>query len=98
MNKSMGMSSKLLLLVAIAVLFGATMVALSVKRGEPGEEKTHHWSDGESTDRKFIVKPGEKLVLEADEGDVSIIGNDSEELAVHIVMRGSDSEARKYHI
>ena len=94
----MRLSSKLLLLVAIAVLFGAAMIALSVKRGERAGDETDSWSDGKDVDRKFSVKAGDKLVLDADEGDVTIIGTDAEEVSVHVFMKGSDSRLRRYRL
>lgn len=98
MSHPMSLRSKLTLLVAIAFVFGATMVALSVKRVEPSDDETRYWSEGKNFDRTFSVKPGDKLILDADEGDVHIIGSDSDEMSIHVVLNGRDSQLKNYRV
>jgi DUF4097 and DUF4098 domain-containing protein YvlB len=74
------------------------MIALSVRKGEPADDHARYFGDSKNFDRTFQVKPGDKLILDASEGDISITGNDSEELVVHIVIRGSESFLKKYEV
>jgi DUF4097 and DUF4098 domain-containing protein YvlB len=90
--------TKMILLVGLAVVFGTAMVALSVRRPASSSAR-HEWSsNGRQVDRTFQVKPGDKLVLDSDVGDVSIIGGESTELTIHAMIRGTDPEARKFNI
>lgn len=89
---------KLAVLVACAVLFAATMIGLSVRshpyvRGEsygPGGDK--------KSEKTFSVSPGGKLIVKADEGDITISGTESSEVSVRVYARGSDEQLRRFDV
>ncbi len=94
----MSVSSKLVILVALAVLFGATMIALSVRKNAPAGSDENYWGESKNIDKTFKVKTGDKLILDADEGDIAVSGQDSEELVVHVSVRGSESLTKNYKV
>jgi DUF4097 and DUF4098 domain-containing protein YvlB len=46
-------------------------------------------------DRRFEVKPGERLTVIADSGDLTVRGTDTHAVVVHIAARGSESELER---
>jgi DUF4097 and DUF4098 domain-containing protein YvlB len=99
MNKSLSLGVKLAIFAVLAVAFGATVIALSV-RGRNGNryEQTSQWDETNAIDRSFTVKPGDNFVLDADAGDVRVTGIDGEELKIHVTQRGDNDVMRKYHV
>src|SRR6266849_4931828 len=98
MNKPLSLTAKLTVLIAFAVLFGATMIALSVKDRRSETDETYSWDKSKTIERKFTVKSGDKLVVDADVGDITITGNDSEELNIRVLQKGPDDQLKKYHV
>jgi hypothetical protein len=49
-------------------------------------------------EKKFQVKSGGTLFLDADEGDVYISGTEKDEAIVSVSTNGSDSRINRYHI
>ena len=96
--KPMSVSAKLSILIVFALLFGATMIALSVRGRTSHTEESLDWGKDNTITKSFAVKAGDKLVLDADQGDVVISGTDSEELNVKVLQKGSDSELKKFHV
>ena len=47
---------------------------------------------------KVHVKSGDKLILDADEGDIHISGTDGQEMTVHIYQKGSEEYISKYRV
>lgn len=98
MNKSLNVSTKLIVLVILALAFAATMIALSVRDRHSYRVETGEWGSPTTMDKKFTVKSGDKLVVDADEGDVTITGTDGDELTVRVSERGSKDMLSQYHI
>lgn len=94
----MSVTSKLVLLVSLALLFGATMIALSVKKPVAEGKESTYWGNEKNIEKSFSVKEGDRLILDADQGDVVVIGNDSQEMKIHISLRGSESLLKKYSV
>jgi hypothetical protein len=46
-------------------------------------------------DRTFTVSPGGTLVVDADGAEIHVSGNDSNQVVVHMVFRGSDNDLEK---
>ncbi len=98
MSKPLSLTVKLSILILFAVLFGATMIALSVKdrRANAGEE--YSWGKENTIERNFTVKSGDQLIIDADVGDISLTGYDGEELYIKVFQKGSDDQLKKYHV
>ncbi len=98
MDKSMSVTVKLAILLLFALIFGATMIAFSVKDRETSYADRHFFDKSKSYEKKFTVSSGDKLVLEADLGDVVVTGTDGEELSVKVTANGSDENLSKYDV
>lgn len=98
MNKPLSLSAKLAMLVVFAALFGATMIALSVRERRSESASSYSWNKSNAIERKFTVKSGDKLVIDADVGDIVVTGDGGEELHVTVLQKGSEAQAKKYHI
>src|SRR5271169_4069699 len=86
MNKLSSVGIKITILVVVALLFGATMVALSL-RNRITDHNESFWQGGNRTiggnktiDKKFSVQPDGKLIVDADEGNITISGTDDSEV------------------
>jgi len=49
-------------------------------------------------DKTFTVSPGGTLLVDADGADIHVAGNDSNQVVVHMVFRGSESDLAKMKI
>src|SRR6266851_1241551 len=98
MNKSLSLTAKLTILIVFAILFGATMIALSVGARRTQSNEIYSWDTASTVERKFTVKSGDKLIIDADVGDITIVGNDSNELNIRVLQKGADDQIKKYHV
>jgi DUF4097 and DUF4098 domain-containing protein YvlB len=98
MNTTLSVRSKLSILILFALIFAATMIALSVRNPESPSEDAHFWGKTKTIEKKFSVHSGENLALDADVGNISITGNDSQELSIVVTAKGSDEILSKYHV
>ena len=99
MNRPISTTVKLAVLIALASVFSATMIFLSVRNGSAEEHRsTAMWGDTKNIDRVFPVHAGNKLVINVDAGDVNITGRDGEELSVTVKMKGSGERLANYKI
>ena len=85
-------------LIVFAVLFGATLIALSVKDRRTAVDDSLSWGNAKTIEKKFNVKSGDKLIIDADVGDIVVTGSDSNELSIHVFQKGSDEQLKKYHV
>jgi DUF4097 and DUF4098 domain-containing protein YvlB len=53
---------------------------------------------GKKIEKTFSVQPGGKLFVDADEGNITITGSETSEIAVHVYARGSDELLRKFDV
>ncbi len=104
MNKLSSVGVKITILVVVALLFGATMVALSLRDKSIDHNETF-WHGGNRTiggnktiDKTFSVQQDGKLIVDADEGNITISGTDDSEVSVHILARGSDERLQKFDV
>lgn len=98
MEKPINLTLKLSALVLFAVLFAATLIALSVKDRRISNEDSHAWGDARAIQKTFAVGSGGKLVIDADVGDITISGTEGEELSIQVLQKGSDEQVKKYHV
>lgn len=87
-----------MILVLIALGFAATLIALSVNKNPIVEEGDDEWGDSKRIERTFSVQPDGKLVLDTDEGNVTMIGSDSNELRVVVLASGSSDRLKKFKL
>jgi len=103
MNKPLSLSAKLGMLIVLALIFAATLIALSLHERRPVRDySSAQYGDDErgssSVNRKFSVKPGGKLVMDVEEGDVNVMGTDGEEVTVKVSESGSRELVANYHL
>jgi len=100
MNKSLNVGTKLAILVVVALAFGATMIALSVRSHstEASSASSFGWGSNKKIEKSFTVEPDGNLIVEADEGNITITGTDAKEVVVHITARGSDELLEKFDV
>lgn len=101
MNVLTGTAAKLGILIVLALIFGATFVALSVRTQTSPSDSGMFWDDGYGKDTKrfektFSVEPGGDLVVAADIGDITVSGTDSQEAVVVVTVRGSGRKLDEY--
>ncbi len=96
--KPLSLTAKLSVLVVFAVLFGATMVALSVRTHGARTQEHFTWGANHNVEKTFSVQPGGKIVIDADAGDVSIVGTDKQEVAIRVVAHGSEANLNRYKV
>ncbi|MFI5252268.1 MAG: DUF4097 family beta strand repeat-containing protein [Bacteroidota bacterium] len=100
MNRSLSLTAKLSILIILALIFGTTMVTLSIRRGESrsSEHGIYMGISDQDIEKKFNVQPDGDLRIDADEGEVRITGTDSNEVSVHVLMRGDRDRVDQYHV
>ncbi|HTK81579.1 MAG TPA: DUF4097 family beta strand repeat-containing protein [Bacteroidota bacterium] len=95
MSRPLSLTIKLTALVVFAVLFGATLVALSVKDRRHENTESFAWGKESTVERKFTVKDGDRLVVDADIGDISINGTEGNEVTVRVYQTGSEEKKNR---
>ena len=98
MKASLNLGTKLAILVICAIFFGATMVALSVRSHSARESESYDLGGDKKVEKTFSVQPGGKLLVDADEGNISITGSETSEISVKVFARGSDELLRKFDV
>ncbi|HEV8538255.1 MAG TPA: DUF4097 family beta strand repeat-containing protein [Bacteroidota bacterium] len=98
MNKSFSLTAKLTILVGFAVLFGATMIALSIKERRSESEDKFSRDNPDTIEKTFTVSSGDKLVIDADVGDINVVGNEGKELNIKVLQKGAEDQVKKYHV
>lgn len=96
--KPLSVGSRITILVLIAILFGATMIALSIRTRTPSYDKTYMWDNDKKIERTFSVHSGGTLFLDADVGNISIVSTDSEELSATVYVHGTEEQLRKFNV
>ncbi len=99
MNKSLSVTAKLTILLGLALIFAATMIALSVRGGSSRSwgENTFRGSD-KDLEKTFSVQPGGTLIINADFGDLTVSGSDTPEVSVRVSVRGSEDQMKSYDV
>jgi len=96
--KPLSVTAKLSVLVVFALLFGATMVALSIRSHAAKPQERFEWGTNQNVEKTFSVQPGGKIVIDADAGDVSIVGTDKQEVGIRVVAHGSEENLQRYKV
>ena len=91
------MTGKLIVLVLFAVGFGFVLVTMSVRESH-GNSPNGFFHTPRTINKTFQVQPGGLLTIDADEGDVTITGGDSNEAEIEVTMRGDQERLDKYHV
>ena len=96
--KQLTVSAKLTVLIVCAMLFGATMIALSIRHKAVQVTEGEDWGKDKKIEKTFSVQPDGKLIIDSDEGNISIVGTDNSEVSVRVLARGSDEHLRKFDV
>ena len=96
--KPLSVTTRLTILIVLAVAFGATMIALSVRTRSFDRSTNSVLGDDKKIERTFPVKSDGTLYLDSDVGNISVVGTDKEELEVRVVATGSDEQLRKFDV
>jgi DUF4097 and DUF4098 domain-containing protein YvlB len=96
--KPLSVSTRLTVLLVLAVLFGASMIALSIKN-KPDNGSETYYSEG---DKKFsqiydVMKDG-SLIVDSDIGNITITSVDVDKVTIDVVANGSDNFLRKFSV
>lgn len=98
MNKTLTLTAKIAIFLSLALIFAATMVALSIRTHPERFVDSGYSANEKRIDKTFPVQSGGRLVVDADEGSISVTGSDRQDVAVHIRARGSESRLAKLDI
>jgi DUF4097 and DUF4098 domain-containing protein YvlB len=100
MNRSLSLTAKLAILIALAIVFGVAMVSLSIRHGESEslEPMTYWGKADQNLERTFTVQPNGDLIIDADEGELYITGSDSDKVSVEVSMRGNKDRLERYKV
>lgn len=98
MNKTLTLTAKIAIFLSLALIFAATMVALSIRPHHERLEDSGYSANEKHIDKTFSVQSGGRLVVDADQGSITVTGSDRQDVAVHIRARGSESLLAKLDI
>jgi hypothetical protein len=99
MSKPLSESARVIILVIAAVLFAATMIALSLHYKDTiPTDRTHIIGDDKKIEQQYFVQPGGKLQIDTEVGSVSIIGTERNEVLITVYARGEQVELDKLDI
>jgi DUF4097 and DUF4098 domain-containing protein YvlB len=100
MNRSLSLTAKISILIVLALVFGAAMISLSIRRGESRDlEPMTYWGKGDQNlERTFTVQPNGDLIVDADEGEIHVTGSDSDVVTVQVTMRGDKDRLERYKV
>jgi hypothetical protein len=99
MSKPLSASARVTILLVAAILFAATMIALSLAHKETIETgKSHIFGENKKIEQKYSVQPDGKLQIDADVGSISIIGTERNEVSIIVYARGDKDELDKLNI
>lgn len=102
MNQSMSVMAKIAVLIGVALVFGAVLVTLSVRHvraDRADDDSGSPWGGGrKNLDKTFNVQPDGTLELNADEGDVTVTGGDSNLVSVEVTIDGNSKRVDRYDV
>ncbi len=98
MNTSISPTLKIVILMVFAIVFAATMVALSVQ-GDPGNharvrfgDDTRHYSE------TFEVADGATLRLDTDIGDITVTGSEGNTVGITVDVEGDAEDVEDFTV
>ncbi|MBI5020175.1 MAG: hypothetical protein HZB59_01940 [Ignavibacteriales bacterium] len=96
--KPLSVSTRLSILLLLAVIFGATMIALSIKN-KPGGTVYSYDSDGDKKyDQSYDVQAGGNLIVDSDIGNITITSGNDNKVSITVVARGSDRFIKRFSV
>lgn len=98
MRTPLSAGAKLTILIILALIFGATMVGLSLKPHIQGVRDFAFSGNDKEMTKSFQVKPDGLLMVDADVGDITVTGTDSDQVVVMMRARGSDEMLSRFDI
>jgi DUF4097 and DUF4098 domain-containing protein YvlB len=103
MNKSLTLGAKLGILIGLALIFAATLIALSLHEHHrsSGSYTSSDYTGGNNTstmNKTFSVKSGGRLVMDVEEGDVKVTGTDRDEVTIRVTESGDPDRIAAYHL
>ncbi len=89
-----------IVLLVVGLVFAATLLAASYSsRHHTVEPGSYSYSgEGKTYEKSYSVSPGEKLVVDADEGEILITGTDKQEVSVRVTIRGTDQQVKRFTV
>ncbi len=89
----------ILALIFIGLVFGAGMIGASHRINDVEYQADLSFSgDGTTYDKSYTVSAGGKLVIQSDVGDVSVRGTEGQEVKIHVTVRGSDHQVKRFKV
>jgi len=98
MPQPLNVSTRLTILMVLAVIFAATMIGLSIKTKTNDNGERALFDSDKKFERTFTVQPDGKLDIQTDVGNISIAGSETNEVSIRVIARGSDNELKKLDI
>jgi len=88
MKSTPSTTTKFIILIVIALLFSATMIALSLRPRHGYTNSDTRWDKSRTIEKNFAVQQGGQLILDSDVGDVRVIGSEGDEVRVSVKFNG----------
>jgi hypothetical protein len=99
MNKPLSVTAKVSILLVLAVIFGASMIALSLRTHRTADSGRSPVFEGDKNiEKTFTVGSGGTLVLDTDVGNITITGTDSQVVSVRVIARGRQRELERFRV
>ncbi|MBI5476935.1 MAG: hypothetical protein HY964_09405 [Ignavibacteriales bacterium] len=96
--KPLSVSTRLTILLILAVIFGASMIALSI-RNKPNEDLTGYYSDGDKKySQSYDVSGSGTLIVDSDIGNVTISSHDINKVTIEVTANGSEKFLKKFSV
>jgi len=98
MNQPLSVTSRLIILVVVALVFCATMIGLSIRHKTYSDSGIVFNDGNKKIDRTFTVRPDGKLIIDADAGNITVGGTESNEVTVRVMIRGNSDRLNNYDV
>jgi DUF4097 and DUF4098 domain-containing protein YvlB len=91
-------TAKLTVFVVLAVVFAGTMVGLSLRNPHKAHAESFSSDRSEKIEKTFTVESGGRLVIDSDEGDISIQGTSGSEVKVVVYTKGNEERRKDFTV
>lgn len=97
--KNKKLSVSIITLLLFGLIFGASMVALSLRNERLGTDFSYFGNgDNRSYDKIYTVQPGGLLKVHADGGSITVTGTDKQEVSIHVIADGSEKMLKRFDV
>jgi DUF4097 and DUF4098 domain-containing protein YvlB len=97
--KNTKLSGAIITLLLFGLIFGVSMVALSLRSDHAGRDMAMFGNgDNRSYDKVYAVQPGGTLKVNADAGSITVTGTDKQEVSIHVTADGSEKMLKRFDI